>query len=506
MLFPSRVARLSAVRLFFIGILWATMGAGAVETEHRNSGLPAFPGAEGFGRYARGGRGGDVYYVTSLEDAGPGTLRDAIRSADGPRTVLFAVSGTISLKSALVVDKPYITIAGQTAPGDGITLRDHELRIFADHVIVRYLRSRLGDRLGHSASAIRIGAGRDIILDHVSASWGINETLSTSSPAYPNVQASEAGDIDRITIQWCLIAEGLYASHPFQGKTRRAYGGVIRSRRESLHHNLYAHHNWRSPKVAWRAHSQVDFRNNVIYNAPSRANHDGANSYVNWVDNYYKPGPNTGTPDRYVIYEIWNRAPDPRTARLSDHHDKTPQFFIRGNFVEGYPEISADNWSGVTYSQGASVSEVRVDVPHDYPWLAEERTAEEAYPAVLESAGASMVRDAIDQRIVREVRSGAATYGGVRGAGSGIIDSQDDVGGWPELRTERLPDWIDTNGNGLPDWWTRARGLNPDDGQIAQLDGTGNGYTYLEEYINDLEAIRNTHRKARQGQAQPADR
>ncbi len=257
---------------------------------------PAFPGAEGFGRYAEGGRGGDVYYVENLNDSGPGSLRYGIETADGPRTVMFKVSGNISLESPLEIDKPHITIAGQSAPGDGVTLRDDQLTVNNDHIIIRFIRSRMGDRRGHARSPIRVQAGRNIILDHVSASWGINETLSTSSPAYDSVRHSEPGDIDLITIQWCIVSEGLYDSHAFNEKTERAYGGVIRGRRESLHHNLYAHHNWRSPKVAWRSHSQVDFRNNVIFNAPSQANHDGSNDYVNWVNNYYKPGPNTGDP------------------------------------------------------------------------------------------------------------------------------------------------------------------------------------------------------------------
>jgi len=439
--------------------------------------VPAFPGAEGFGRYAQGGRGGDVYYVTKLEDTGPGSLRYGVETAEGPRTILFKVSGTITLESPLEVEKPYITIAGQTAPGDGITLRDHQLTLMNDHIIVRFIRSRMGDRRGHAGTAVRIHRGRNVILDHVSASWGINETLSTSAPPADASEESGPGDVDLITIQWCLVSESLYDSHPFNEKTERAYGGVIRGRRESLHHNLYAHHNWRSPKIAWRGHSQVDFRNNVIFNAPTRANHDGSNAHANWVNNYYKPGPNTGTPDPYIIYEIWNHEP------MDGRESHTPQFYVAGNHVEGHPEVTADNRRGVGFSRGAG-PESLLEAPHEYPAISYARTAQEAYPLVLERAGASLARDAIDRRIVEEARHGTATHGGAKGAGSGIIDSQDDVGGWPELRSLEPP--LDSDGDGLPDWWKEAHGLDPNDPAEGNRDRTGDGYTNLEEYLDWL--------------------
>ncbi len=441
--------------------------------------IPAFPEAEGFGRYARGGRGGDVYYVTHLDDAGPGSLRHGIQTADGPRTILFAVSGTIALESELVVDRPFITIAGQTAPGDGITLRNDQLRIRADHIIVRFIRSRMGDLGGHGRSPIRIEAGRNIILDHVSASWGINETLSTSSPVYESVRESEPGDIDLITTQWSIISEGLYAPRTrFMGRTNRAFGTVVRGRRETLHHNLYAHHNYRSPKVAWRSHSLADIRNNVIYNAPSAANHDASNDFVNWVGNYYKPGPNTGDPRPYVIFELWNRAPDRRAAEMGEHHRFDPRLYIAGNVVEGYPEITRDNHTGVRFRHGAN-ADMLVDRPHEVSAIRRQRPAEDAYEAVLRFAGASRTRDSVDERIVEEVRTGTARFGN-----RGIIDSQEDVGGWPELRSEPAPK--DSDGDGIPDEWKRQHGLQVGDPEEGNRDRNGDGYTNLEEYLNSL--------------------
>ena len=442
---------------------------------------PAFPGAEGFGRYAEGGRGGDVYKVTNLNDSGPGSLRYGIESADGPRTIVFGVSGTIFLESGLRLENPYTTIAGQTAPGGGITLATHQFTIAADHVIVRYMRFRLGDLAGptSSRSPIRIASGTNIIVDHVSASWGINETLSTSSPSYAAVD-----DIDLVTIQWSMITEGLYESvHP---KGRRAYGGVIRARRESLHHNLYAHNNARSPKIAWRSYIQADFRNNVIYNWGNNPHYDGSLAHVNWVNNYSKPGPATPTRTRQRIFQIENKAHyDPeRWAAPDGDEEITPHFYIEGNYMEGSPGVTADNWNGgVSFALGGS-PEHRAHEPHNYPIISYEKSPLEAYKAVLAHSGASLYRDAVDRRIIEEVRNGTATFGGVYGERSGIIDSQDDVGGWPDLISTEPP--VDSDGDGMPDWWEIEHGLDPNDPAEGNRDRNGDGYTNLEEYINWL--------------------
>ncbi len=235
----------------------------------------AFPGAEGFGRFASGGRGGDVYHVINLNDDGEGSLRHGIEHASGPRTIVFDISGNIELTSRLSVKKPNITIAGQTAPGEGITLRGQALYVDRDHIVVRYLRCRFGDISGAQSDAISITGGHNIILDHVSTSWSVDETLSCQSE-----------DVDSLTVQWCMITESL--RHSIHEKGSHGYGGIIGGQRQSFHHNLYAHHSSRSPKVTGRRHCEVDFRNNVIYNWVYHNWYDGTASYLDWAHKFYK--------------------------------------------------------------------------------------------------------------------------------------------------------------------------------------------------------------------------
>lgn len=419
---------------------------------------PAFPGAEGFGRFTAGGRGGDVYHVVNLEDSGPGSLREGIRSANGPRTIVFAVSGTIALASPLVIDRPRITIAGQTAPGDGITLRNHALKVEADHVVVRFLRSRLGDLGGIGQDAISVSAGTNIILDHCSVSWGVDECLSAQSER-----------VDLLTVQWCLVAESLHNSVHHEGAHGK--GGIIGSLRQSYHHNLFVHHMDRNPKVTWRRHCKVDFRNNVIFNWGAASCSDGARSHVNWVANYYKPGPATRPNVQSCIFRILKKA----EQGVTEH----ALFHIENNHVEGFSEISADNWAGgVLFGPGAGI-ENRTRQPFPYPKISYERSAVDAFAPVLAAAGASLVRDAIDRRVVEEVRMGKPQFGR-----HGIIDSQKDVGGWPDLRS--LPAPPDADRDGMPDAWEKMHGLNPHDPADRNLDRNGDGYTNLEEYLNEL--------------------
>lgn len=437
---------------------------------------PAFPGAEGFGRFALGGRGGDVYYVTSLNDNGPGSFRHGIETANGPRTILFSVSGNIALKSNLVIDKPFITVAGQTTPGDGITLKNYQLSIAADHVVVRFLRSRLGDLgTGSQPDAIRIGSGSNIIIDHCSVSWGIDETLSAS-----------ANRVDSLTVQWSIVSESLHRSrHP---KGPHGMGGVIRAWRQTYHHNLFAHHNSRPPKIAWRHFIEVDFRNNVIYNWGSLGPYDGSSAHVNWANNYYKPGPGTHPKVRELIFRIDNKTEQRNKAGI----EEVALFYIEGNVMHGSPLITENNWAGVWFygDPGFNEERNRAPSPFPYPAISYETTAIEAFENVLARAGASLARDRIDQRIVKETRDGTATYGfqkHLRAAGQGphgIIDSQNDVGGWPELRSLDPP--VDSDGDGIPDWWEIELGLDPNDPADGKLDRNGDGYTNLEEYLDWL--------------------
>jgi pectate lyase len=409
--------------------------------------LPAFPGAEGFGAAASGGRAGAVYAVTNLDDTGPGSLRDAL--AQGNRTVVFRVSGTIRLKSSLVLSSPNVTIAGQTAPGDGICLRDFPFSIRTQNVIVRFLRSRLGDVTGRQADGITLDHGcRAVILDHCSATWSIDEALSL------------AGDVGDVTVQWCLIAEGLnHSKHP---KGAHGYGSLARANGAvSLHHNLWAHNDSRNPRLGDNygrpPYPTFDVRNNVMYDYGAVCSGlTQGNLRVNYVANYIRPGPSSK-----AKFPIHVGAP-------SDLH-----FYLKDNVFEGNEALTADN-SGFLdpleikgQRQGQTVAE-----PFPAPAVATV-SAREAYEAVLASAGASRpVRDAADARIVAEVRQRAGS----------IIDSQDQVGGWPELKSAPPP--ADSDHDGMPDSWETGHSLDPHDpADGARPDATAGGYTHLEIYL-----------------------
>ncbi len=425
----------------------------------------AFPGAEGFGAHTVGGRGGDVYHVTNLSDGGAGSLREGVERMDGPRTIVFDVSGTIYLHSRLKITHPYLTIAGQTAPGDGITLARYPLDIAASHVIIRYIRSRVGDDIVQRTDAVHIESGSHIMIDHVSASWSVDEVIS-----------SQSGRVDLLTIQWSMITEALNNSHHEKGA--HAYGGILGALRQSVHHNLYAHLKSRAPKVSWRRHCKVDFRNNVVYNWMINNSYDGASSYMNWVNNYLKAGPATNEKVKYQIFELFDRYDGPLDVSEDQNHHTS--LYATGNFVVGSPAISDDNWNGgIRFNAGANEKDHRAHEPHQFPVLSSETTADEAYLQVLAHAGASLARDSVDRRIVAEVRSETATYG------NGVIDSQIEVGGYPDLQSKPAP--LDSDQDGMPDDWEMSHGLNPQvasDRNATNLSGTF--YTNLEVYMNGL--------------------
>ncbi len=415
----------------------------------------AFPGAEGFGRFTSGGRGGQVIEVSTLNDSGPGSLRTAIETR-GARTVIFRVSGTIALQSDLKIRDDDITIAGQTAPGDGICIRNYPLVISADNVIIRYLRVRPGDEKKIATDAMTAFFRKNIIVDHCSMSWGTDEVGSFR-------------DNENTTVQWCLISESL--SHSCHPKGDHGYGGIWGGKGASFHHNLLAHHSSRNPRFnGSRYHGEpekeiVDFRNNVIYNWGFNSAYGGEGGSHNLIANYYRYGPASQEKDRIV--EPW---------------DENGKWYVADNFVFGYPAVTADNWAGGV--QGKFNVQGRVHSPHpSAPVITQ--TAEEAYACVLATVGATLPkRDSVDVRIIEEVRSGTATFGGVYGAGSGIIDSQQDVGGWPELRTYGVP--VDDDHDGMADDWELAHGLDPKDPDDRNADFTGDGYTNLEKYLNQF--------------------
>ncbi len=416
----------------------------------------AFPGAEGFGRHATGGRGGTVLRVTTLADSGPGSLRAAVE-AKGPRTIIFDVGGTITLASPLKISRPNITLAGQTAPGDGITLRGQPLVIAADDVIVRYIRVRLGDETGVQDDAVNVTRGRRIILDHVSASWSVDETLSAGSR-----YATPQDGVFDLTVQWSLIAQSL--SESIHDKGRHGYGSLIRGGRGakmSWLNNLWADHQARMPRPGNyndRAADLVggffEFRGNVFSNwGGSRSGYNadtGALAAYDFIGNWYQAGP------------------DSTGAIAFCEENPGARAFFADNAMNGV--VPADPWSlvGCTppeeYPAGAPLADSGARTPS--PALAFER--------VLAKAGASKARDSVDERIVA----------GVRGRTGRLINSQRDVGGWPVLKGG--PAWVDGDGDGMPDDWERARGFDPKDALDSAKDRDGDGFTNLEDWLNSL--------------------
>jgi pectate lyase len=430
------------------------------------SALRAFPGADGAGQWSLGGRGGRVYTVTNLQDSGTGSLREAVE-ASGPRTVVFAVSGTIQLKSELIVRNSRITIAGQTAPGDGITLRDHPFTVAADDVVVRYIRSRLGDVTKVDGDAIGVVAGKRIILDHVSASWSSDETLSVAA-SFKTPEKSW----DEVTVQWSLIGESLNQTAAKGPGVQHGFGSLVRGAkgsRVSYHHNLWLHHKDRMPRpgnYTLPAQDPVggffDFRSNVFYNwGDERSGYNmdfqGTHSSYNFVDNCYWTGPSS------------------KGAWAFEESSSKARAYFSGNTMNG--QLPADPWSLVRPHKAHLPQGLPDNYKSSQPFpvapLQRDPVAT-ACPKVIEVVGASLSRDAVDQRLISDF---------VQRKGQ-LINSQNEVGGWPQLRS--LPAPLDTDGDGIPDEWEKANGLDPlnaKDG--AQVDGR-TGYTHLENYLADL--------------------
>lgn len=439
--------------------------------------LPAFPGAEGHGKYTTGGRGGKVIYVTNLEDNTlPGSLRYAVNQT-GARIVVFAVSGTIQLKSVLNIRNANITIAGQTAPGDGITLRDYTVYNDADNVIIRYIRFRMGDETNQENDAIWGRNRKNIIIDHCTMSWNTDECASF----YDN---------ENFTMQWCLLSESLRNS--VHGKGAHGYGGIWGGRKASFHHNLLSSHDSRNPRFCGSRYSNkpdlelVDFRNNVIYNWGSNNAYAAEGGSYNLVNNYYKAGPATSSSSRSRFLQPY--ADDGSNNQPKGTYGK---FYIDGNFTSGSAVVSGDNWLGVVLHSTFATNAPGItknDIKSDTEFAASNVTthsAQNAYLKVLDYAGASLVRDVVDQRIIGDATTGTATFmTGGNGSINGLIDTQSAVGGWPELKTLLAP--IDTDQDGMPDAWEDANGLKKNDPSDAQLTTVDGKYPNVEVYLNSL--------------------
>jgi hypothetical protein len=367
---------------------------------------------------------------------------------------VFRVSGTIELRGSISIRNPFVTIAGQTAPGDGICLANHALTVADTHdVVIRFLRLRPGDRGGKDVDSFGARGVKNLMVDHCSASWSIDECVTL----YAN---------EDTTVQWCLVSESLWESHHQKGA--HGMGGVWGGRRGSYHHNLLAHHNSRNPRIAG-GDPPVDYRNNVIYNWGNNSAYGGENSQVNMVGNFYKPGPATSQGSR---------------NRILDGPNAGSRWYLADNFVEGDPTVTADNWLGV-HRLVAPIEQIRADEPFPFAPV-RTQSAAEAYSLVLSQVGATLPRrDAVDARVIDEVRTGTARFGKkFRDGGVGIVDSQDDVGGWPLLESATPP--IDSDHDGMPDAWESVRGLDPQNPKDGAEDRDGDGYTNVEEYLNSL--------------------
>ncbi len=449
--------------------------------------LLAFPGAEGGGCCVTGGRGGKVYHVTTLEDdaKNPGSLRYAV-DQKGPRTIVFDVAGTIELKSDLVVNNGDLTIAGQTAPGDGICLRNYCFHIKTDNVIVRYIRSRLGDDSGAETDAAWARNQKDIIVDHCSFSWSVDETASFYG-------------VENFTMQWCYITESLAASTHVKGA--HGYGGLWGGNKASYHHNLLAHHYSRTPRLVgndeFPEKCLIDMRNNVIYNwGPVLGCYGGGGGSYNFVNNYYKPGPATN--EKPAI------AGRITQAGVDDTFFEHGVFYLSGNrFDYTSPYLGSKAQQNAKASdednyEGLHIVESEYATKDDY--IADREfvvrpttthTAEIAYEKVLRYGGCCLRRDAVDERVANDVRTGGYSYvsgdKGSNGSTGGLIDAPEDVGGYVEYTATELEmrNKLDSDGDGIPDNWEAMYGLDEADPSDA-LTTHKSGYSWFEYYLSTL--------------------
>lgn len=434
---------------------------------------------DGAGIQTTGGRGGSVYYVTSLEDNNDaGTLRYAL-SQNATRVIVFRVSGVINLNTTLRIRYGNLTIAGQTAPGDGICIAGYPVMIEADNVIIRFMRFRMGDENKVEGDALTCINRKNIIIDHCSMSWGTDECAS----CYGN---------ENFTMQYCLISESLRNS--VHNKGSHGYGGIWGGQTVSYHHNLLAHHDSRTPRFCGSRYTnapeleKVDFRNNVIYNWAGLGGYAGEGGSYNMINNYYKPGPATKVRNNEVCYRIF--APNADDGFNEQPKGVWGMFYVSGNIMEGYDNVTADNWDGGIQPDTRnavspfSIEQIRASDVFGIATYAMTETAAEAYETVLAYVGASLARDETDKRIVNEVRNCTYTYTGSNGSTNGIIDSQADVGGWDEYVTAELPK--DSDLDGIPDDWEDAFGLDKLSSSDAKAQTLQPPYSNLEVYLNSL--------------------
>lgn len=453
--------------------------------------VPAFPGAEGGGKYTFGGRGGKVYVVTSLADSGPGTLRDACEQG-GARTVVFNVAGIIKLESPLIIRAPYITIAGQTAPGDGVCVAGESVWINTHDVVIRYMRFRRGQtHVGRRDDAIGGNPIGNIIIDHVSASWGLDENMSMYRHMYNDSTGAQEAKLPtvNITIQNSIFSEAL-------DTWNHAFGSTLGGENCSFVRNLWADNAGRNPSIGW--FGIFNFVNNVVFNWVHRSMDGGDyRAGFNIVNNYFKPGPMT--PNSQVGYRILK----PESGRSKLKYQVYGRAYVAGNIMEGHDAVTKDNWNGGVQVEdlpnaGNHASYMKLDKPMVMPELTMLPT-KDAFGYVLQHAGATLPkRDPVDTRVVEQVRTGKITVKeGVQvpqtqfkhrrlpidSYKQGIITDISQVGGYPEYKGTP---YKDSDSDGMPDSYEIKVGLNPKNAADASLDRDKDGYTNIEEYLNSV--------------------
>ncbi len=472
--------------------------------------IPAFPGAEGGGMYSPGGRGGKVITVTNLNDSGPGSFREACEQG-GARIIVFNVSGIINLKTPLYVRAPYVTIAGQTAPGDGVCIAGESFQVDTHDVVIRHMRFRRGDTRAHnredSFGGNPVG---NIMIDHCSAEWGLDENISFYRHMYdPSEGQYETTELKlptvNVTIQNSISAKALDTYN-------HAFGSTLGGENNMFTRNLWASNSGRNPSIGWNG--VFNFVNNVVFNWVHRSSDGGDyTAKFNMINNYYKPGPATPKEGN-----LSHRILKPEAGRSKLDHKVYGRVYAEGNVMEGFPEISADNWAGGIQIEsdpdtGEFTDYMRSKTPFEMPYV-RITSADDAYDFILKNVGATIpTRDIIDERIIEEVRTGVPYYdeklapkynGDTSGLAEksraedgsfkyrrlpkdsykvGIITDPMQMGGYPEYKGTP---YIDTDKDGMPDEWEITNGLDPKDPSDANGDCTGDGYTNIEKYINGI--------------------
>lgn len=441
-----------------------------------NDTLPiAFPEAEGYGKYTTGGRGGSVFIVNNLNDNGTGSFREAAEKKY-KRIIVFTVSGTIHLEKKLVI-QGNVTIAGQTAPGDGICIADHTVSIGGDNIIVRFMRFRLGDK--NQNGGMVDGSGGDdafggtkkknIIIDHCSFSWSTDEAISIY-----------AGD--STTLQWNLIAEPLNYSYHFEtgdaDYENHGFGGIWGGLHSSFHHNLFAHCKSRTPRFNGVRHTTsefADFRNNVIYNWGVNNVYAGEGGIYNIVNNYYKSGPSTSKNVKQQISNPFKRNDIP-----------FGKWYVNGNFVYGSELVTQNNHLGIKLNDGSKDDFDSVIVATAFSAsVVKTSSAEVAYKEVLKNTGCIFPqRDTLDQRIIEDVINGTGKLIDVQGGYVHGSTYEQTKNAWPVLK--QLPAPKDSDQDGMPDNWEISKGLNPNDATDSSQYKLDNNYTNIEIYLNQL--------------------